>query len=114
MSLSGLSDHAVAELMGERLAQLRLEQNLTQQQLADEIGLSRLSYRKLEAGEGKLVNFIAALRVLGRVDALEQVLPKETFSPMQQLQLHRKARKRASGSAALAKPAPAKDDALDW
>jgi transcriptional regulator with XRE-family HTH domain len=97
MVFSSLSDQTVAEALGERLAQLRLERNLTQQQVASEIGLSRLSYRKLEMGEAKLVNFIAALRVLGRVDALELVLPKEPFSPIQLLKLQGKVRKRASG-----------------
>lgn len=98
MSFQTLSDQAVAKILGERLSQLRLERNFTQQYMGEEIGLSRLSYRKLEAGEGKLVNFVAALRVLGRVEALELVLPQETFSPMQQLQLQRKARKRASAA----------------
>lgn len=113
MRFQSLSDQAVARLLGERLAQLRLEHNYTQQYMADEIGLSRLSYRKLEQGEGKLVNFIAALRVLGRLDALEQVLPEEPFSPLELLKLQGKKRKRARGSAE-AGNSRAEDEQWDW
>lgn len=112
LSFTSMTDQAVAEVLGTRLAQLRLEHNFTQQHMADEVGLSRLSYRKLEGGEGKLVNFIAALRVLGRIDALAMVLPEETFSPMQQLKLQGKVRQRARGET------PARGDKdepqLDW
>ena len=117
MIFSSLSDMTVAGVLGRRLEQLRLEQDLTQQQLADEIGISRLSYRKLEGGEGKLVNFIAALRILGRVNALQQVLPEETFSPMQQLKLKGRVRKRASGtksSVEATEKAASENNELDW
>lgn len=96
MKFEALSDQAIAAEMGRRLEQLRLERNLTQQQLADEIGLSRVSYRKLVGGEGKLVNFIALLRALGRVAGLAAVIPDTVFSPMEQLKLKGKTRKRAS------------------
>ena len=96
MKFDTLSDQAIAAEMGRRLEQLRLERNLTQQQLADEIGLSRVSYRKLVDGEGKLVNFIALIRALGRVAGLEAVIPDTVFSPMEQIKLKGKTRKRAS------------------
>lgn len=115
MSFHSLSDQAVARILGERLAQLRLERNFTQQYMADEIGLSRLSYRKLEQGEGKLVNFIAALRVLGRLEALEQVLPDEPFSPVELLKLQGKKRQRArSATRPEAEPGGAEGDEWNW
>ena len=113
MGFSNHSDQAIAAILGKRLAQARLEQNITQQKLAEEIGLSRLSYRKLENGEGKLVNFIAALRVLGKVDALALVLPDEPFSPLQQLKLQGNKRKRAS-SQSLKSTLDDNPSDLDW
>jgi transcriptional regulator with XRE-family HTH domain len=98
MSFESMSSEAVAEEIGRRIEQLRLERNLTQQQIADEVGLSRLSYRRLEAGEAKLINVIAVLRVLGQLEVLERAIPDVIFSPMEQLKLLGKKRKRASGS----------------
>lgn len=92
-----MTDSAIAAEIGSRIEQMRLEQNLTQQQLADEIGLSRLSYRKLISGAGKFQNIIAVLRVLGQLDLVESFVPETTFSPMEQLKLKGKQRRRASG-----------------
>ncbi|MEE9309716.1 MAG: helix-turn-helix domain-containing protein [Cocleimonas sp.] len=91
-----MTNKAIALELGERIEQLRLEQNLTQQQLADEIGLSRVSYRNLVKGSGKLENFIAVLRVLDQLAPLENLIPETGFSPMQQLKYRGKQRKRAS------------------
>jgi transcriptional regulator with XRE-family HTH domain len=122
MNFISMSNQAVAEELGRRIEQLRLERDLTQQAVADEVGLSRVSYRRLEAGEAKLVNVIAVLRVLGQLDLLEQAIPDEIFSPMEQLKLQGKKRQRASGSRKVVSDSPdslsqpqsdaAKD--LDW
>ncbi|TQV77257.1 helix-turn-helix transcriptional regulator [Aliikangiella marina] len=112
MNYQKMTDFAVAKDLGKRLEQLRLEKNLTQQYMADQIGLSRLSYRKLESGEAKLVNFIAALRVLGNVSALDAVIPESVFSPMELLKLKGKPRKRASKPRSNEKSAS--PDELEW
>lgn len=116
MNIESTTNQAIAKEIGHRIEQMRLEQNLTQQQVADEIGLSRLSYRRLVNGSGKLENFIAVFRVLGRLDLLQQLIPEVTFSPMQQLKLKGKQRRRASGQAMQkeksATPEPESD--LDW
>lgn len=111
MSFISMSNKSVAEELGRRIEQLRLERNLTQQMVADEVGLSRLSYRRLEAGEAKLVNVIAVLRVLGQLGLLELAIPDVMFSPMEQLKLQGKKRKRASGSRVTAPDS--KDKELD-
>ena len=92
-----MSNQSISAEIGRRIEQLRLEQNLTQQQVADEIGLSRVSYRNLVGGGGKFENIIAVLRVLGKLDLIEQFVPETTFSPMEQLKLKGKQRQRASG-----------------
>jgi transcriptional regulator with XRE-family HTH domain len=95
-NLKNMTNKAISLEIGERIEQMRLEQNLTQQQLADEIGLSRPSYRKLEAGSAKFENIIATLRVLGRLDLIESFIPETPFSPLEQLKLQGKKRQRAS------------------
>ena len=97
MTFKSMTDHAIAAEIGRRIEQMRLEKNLTQQQVADEVGISRVSYRKLAAGSGKFENVIAVLRVLGRLDLVEQFVPEVTFSPMEQLKLKGRQRKRATG-----------------
>jgi len=98
MKFNSMTDKAIAAEIGGRIEQMRLERNLTQQQLADRVGLSRVSYRSLVAGQGKFINFIAVLRVLDQLALVEQFVPETTFSPMEQLKLKGKQRQRASGS----------------
>ena len=112
MNLYAMTDEAIATELGQRIAQLRLEKNLTQQQLADAIGLSRVSYGKLESGEAKLVNVIAALRALEQLQALDKAIPEVVFSPMEQLKLQGKKRHRASG--VRKSSGEVADDNLDW
>ena len=97
MNLDTMTNSSIAAEVGRRIEQMRLEQNLTQQQVADEIGLSRVSYRKLAGGMGKFENIIAVLRVLGRLDLLEPLVAETTFSPIEQLKLKGKQRQRATG-----------------
>jgi transcriptional regulator with XRE-family HTH domain len=96
MKFDSMTDKAIAAEIGERIEQLRLERNLTQQQLADHIGLSRVSYRHLVAGNGKFVNVIAVLRVLDQLALVERFVPETVFSPMEQLKMKGKQRQRAS------------------
>ena len=97
MNLDTMTNSSIAAEVGHRIEQVRLEQNLTQQQVADEIGLSRVSYRNLVGGKGKFENIIAVLRVLGRLDLLEPLVAETTFSPIEQLKLKGKQRQRATG-----------------
>ena len=96
MIFNKLTNKAIAAEIGQRIEQLRLEKNITQQQLADEIGLSRVSYRNLIKGSAKFENMIAVLRALDQLESLQNLIPEAGFSPMQQLKLKGKQRKRAS------------------
>jgi len=112
MIFKSMTNKAIAAELGERIEQLRLEQNLTQQQLADEIGLSRISYRNLVKGSGKFENIIAVLRALDQLDQLENFIPEVGYSPMQQLKLKGKQCKRASKKSQNEVREPSPD--LDW
>jgi DNA-binding XRE family transcriptional regulator len=120
MNFESMTDRAIAQEIGQRIEQMRLEQNLTQQYVADEIGLSRLSYRKLVEGAGKFVNVIAVLRVLGRLDLVTGFVPEVISSPMQQLNMKGRQRQRASGgghdnaSTSSSTDSDHYDSGLDW
>lgn len=95
---SELTDDATLQELGRRLARLRLERNLTQRQLADDAGVERKGVLRLEAGDPvQIVTLVRVLRALGRLDALDSLLPEAGPSPMELLQLHGRERQRASG-----------------
>lgn len=99
---SNLTDAALLQRIGERLARLRLARNLTQQQLAEQAGLGVRTVQRLELGEAatQLSGFVRVCRVLGIVDRFDALLPEQPASPMAQLaQLKRYGhqRKRATG-----------------
>jgi transcriptional regulator with XRE-family HTH domain len=94
-----LSDTSVLLELGQRLAQYRLNRNLTQQALAREAGISLRTLNRIESGEpSQTANLIRLLRVLGLLDNLEALVPEAPVSPMQQLKLKGKVRQRASSS----------------
>ena len=111
MNLYQLSDTAIAAELGQRLERLRLERNITQKNLADEIGITPKSYRQMIAGGGKLENFIAALRALNELQQVDMLLPASGFSPLAQLKLRGKQRQRARPSS---DDQGVREPRLDW
>jgi len=113
-----MTDQAVAAEIGQRIDQLRLERNMTQQQIADAVGMSRVSYAKLVAGQAKFANVIAVLRALDQLALLDSFVPEAVFSPLEQLKMKGKQRQRASGSRGGAASSGADDldqnETLDW
>lgn len=95
MQYKAMTNSGISAELGERLERLRLEQNMTQKMLADEIGITTKSYRQLVAGSGKLENMIAALRALNALEQLDNFLPAKPPSPLEQLKLRGKQRQRA-------------------
>jgi transcriptional regulator with XRE-family HTH domain len=76
MNLYSLSDKAVARELGNRLRRLRLQKNVTQQDLAEATTLSLNTIKSLETGRGKLATIIAVLRELGALDQLDSLVPE--------------------------------------
>lgn len=112
MNYEAMTNKAVVAELGERLERLRLARNLTQQMLADEIGITAKSYRQLVAGGGKLENLIAALRALNALDQLDNFLPEPAPSPLEQLKLRGKQRQRVRQPRG--PQTPVDEPGLDW
>lgn len=89
------SDQALAEILFERLERLRLEQNISQTALAEEIGITAKTYRNIASGNTKLQVLIAALRALNQLHHLDSFIPEELISPLQMAALKGKTRKHA-------------------
>ena len=97
-----LSDTMILEKIGDRLRQVRLKQNITQQSLADASGVSLSSVKKIEKGEiGSFDSFLRLLRTLGLLDTLQPLVEEEQLSPNEYYELvhaaKTKTRKRAAG-----------------
>lgn len=94
---SQLTDEAVVAELGRRLKRTRLQRNLTQRTLAEEAGISLATVRNLEDGKpSQLVTLIRVLRVLGMVGGLERAVPEPPPSPVEELRLRGRERRRAS------------------
>ena len=92
-----LTDQAVLEELGRRIAQTRLERNLTQAQVGTEAGVGSATVQRLEAGRSvKVASLIRVLRVLGLLEALDRLIPEPTPSPLERLKLQGKRRRRAA------------------
>lgn len=92
-------DTTLLSELGQRLARLRLDRNLSQDDLAREAGVSKRTLHRMEHGHSaQMTNWIRVLRALDLLGNLEQFLPAPAPSPMQQLKLQGKLRRRASSS----------------
>ncbi len=101
MNFYAASDNAILKELGERLRELRLRKNITQEELAERTLLSIGTIKSLEAGKGKLSTLVAVLRELGALDQLEQFIPPVTISPIKMAEASTKSaskRERASGA----------------
>ncbi len=84
--------------LGRRLQQHRLNQNLSQAELAVATGIARKTITSIETGHGAtLLTLIAVLRGLGLVNQLDNFIPPPGPSPIQLVKLAGKQRRRASG-----------------
>lgn len=110
-----LSDDATLDELGGRLARVRLARNLTQQELADEAGVSVDTVRRFERKQSiTLTAFLRLLRALGQLDALDVVLPDELPSPIEQLERERRRRRRATGARGRRSRAEAETGSQGW
>lgn len=91
-----LTDEAILGELGGRLAQRRLELQLSQEVLAGLAGVSKRTVERVEAGATtQMSSMIRVMRVLGLLERLEALVPEAGPRPMDLLKLKGKVRKRA-------------------
>ena len=95
-----MSDKALLEYIGAFIKHHRMEQNITQDILANAAGISRSTLSLLERGETvTLSTFIQVLRVLDQLHIMEVFAIQQTISPIALAKMEMNKRKRASGKA---------------
>lgn len=93
--------------IGRRLEAARLQQNISQAELASEAGVSRRTITRLANGGGVSVEtLIRLMRALGIANRLEALLPAAGISPIDRVRLKGKQRQRARR--------PAGAEAREW
>ena len=92
-----MSDQAILEELGKRIAQHRLNENLTQEELAKEAGIGTNTIYRIEQGHStQLSNLVRILRALKMVSNLNGLIDAPPLSPIQEAKSHKKERRRAS------------------
>jgi putative transcriptional regulator len=98
MKLENTSPVAIAEELGNRLKQARLNADLTQAEVASRTGLNRRTILNAEKGKVQLNNLVAILVSMDMADQLNMFLPVQEISPIQLAKLKGQERQRASKS----------------
>ena len=94
-----MSDKALAEHIGAFISHHRLDQNKTQDILANAAGISRSTLSLLERGETvTLTTLIQTLRALDQLNVMEVFSVKQTVSPLALAKIQKEKRQRARGS----------------
>ena len=97
-----LTDDTILTETGKRVAQCRLEHQLTQADMAKQAGVSKRTVERIEAGgSAQMSTIIRILRVLDLLPGLDYLIPESGPRPMDLLRLKGKVRKRASSKQAL-------------
>jgi transcriptional regulator with XRE-family HTH domain len=92
-----LTDAAIAQLLGQRIERYRIAAGLTQAELAERAGIGKRTVERVEAGRGaELVTLIRVLRSLNALEGFQRLLPELPPSPIEQLKLRGKQRRRVS------------------
>lgn len=94
-----MSDKALAEHIGAFVKHHRMEQNKTQDILANAAGISRSTLSLLERGETvTLATLLQVLRVLDQLHVMEVFMVQQIISPLSLAKMEKNKRKRASSN----------------
>ena len=93
------TDEFLLREVGAKLARVRLDKDMTQAQLAAQAGISLRTLSRIERGSGASVMsaFIRVCRALGLGGRFMDIVPDPVPSPMEQLKMQGRQRRRASG-----------------
>ena len=95
---NSMSDNALVQQIGAFVKHHRMEQNKTQDVLANAAGISRSTLSLLERGETvTLATLIQVLRVLDVLHIMDAFEVQQDISPLALAKIEKDKRKRASG-----------------
>ena len=91
-----MSNQGILQVIGTFIQETRLQQNKTQQQVAEAAGINRSTLVQIEkGGGGTLLTFIQVLRALEQLHLLYSFEKSQQISPLQLAKLEMQKRQRA-------------------
>jgi len=107
-----MNDDMIIQLIGAFVKTIRIEQNYTQQVLAEKSGINRTTLSDLESGKRcQLITLIQVLRILDRLDVFNAFKIEQKISPMLLAEMEMKKRYRVRGKK---NNASDNDNKSDW
>lgn len=115
MDIYSLTDAVIQQRIGEKLKKLRLRQNITQANLATDAQVSLSSVKKIEKGEiGSFDSLIRVMRVLGKLDAFQQLVEDDEMSPNEYYEFVNSKKSKTRQRAAAAKKIIYDNEDSEW
>ena len=94
-----MADDAILLEVGGRIARSRVDQQLTQAELAEQAGVSKRTVERVESGASvQFTTIIRILRVLELLQGVEGMVAEPVARPMELLKNSGKQRRRASST----------------
>src|SRR6266852_7696288 len=94
---AAMADPAIVKEVCTNLKRMRLNKNLSQEELAKRSGLNRVTISRMEAGRAAtLLTLVQVLRALDKLELLNAFSEEPEISPLQLLKAQEKLRKKAS------------------
>jgi len=97
MNISEQTNEELCRLLGSKLRQARLQQDLTQEQLAELTSLSISTIKGLEMGNGRIMSLITVMRGLGEEDIVSSLVANPASAVSSGRHKLPKTKRRASG-----------------
>lgn len=87
MSWNFILEEEVLTEVGKRIKSFRKNAKMSQQELADRVGVSRVIISKIERGANtSMTTFLRIIKLFNRIDAMEEVLRVPTISPKERFE----------------------------
>ena len=92
-----MTDAVVVKTLCQSIKQMRLNKNMSQDELAERSGISRITISRMETGKAiNLLTFVQILRALENLELLNYLNIVPEVSPMMVMEERAKYRKKAS------------------
>jgi transcriptional regulator with XRE-family HTH domain len=105
-----MADPEIVREICRSIKQIRINKNISQQEIADTAGLDRTTISRMESGRAvNLLTLVQVLRALDRLDLFDVFKTQEVVSPIKLLKEQEKKRKRAGKSENVVREVPKED-----
>lgn len=90
-------EQVILSELGQRLARVRKQQNMSQTKLAEEAGLGVATLRRIESGQsGQMDSWLKIMKALRMTASIEAFLPEKFDSPRAQVLSGKKGKEKGS------------------